>query len=161
MAPRPVSGSVEPVLDKLEEEERERCRKALEQGIPCFPVDVEPRPPDASVRELFGGWRPEKVPDDPQPDEWKENRPLPAPFIKLFSFDPGCAAKSVLRSLKGRNNTFYLYRMRDKHGVRAALSDRKVDAETFQGDLEFLGKFDGECDAIAAYRKEDRRLRGR
>ena len=28
-------------------------------------------------------------------------------------------------------------------------------------DYMFLGKFDGECDAIAAYRKEDRRLRGR
>jgi hypothetical protein len=153
---------VEPVIDKLEEEERERCRKALEQGIPCFPVDVEPRPPDASVREMFEDYKPPgKLPRRPTPDEWREGRPLPAPFLSLVSFDPGCAAKSALRALKGRPNTFYLYRMRDRHGMRVALSDRKVDAETFQGDLEFLGKFDGECDAIAAYRKEDRRLRGR
>jgi hypothetical protein len=158
---RPVSNSVEPVIDKLEEEEKERCRKAQEKGIPCFPVDTEGRAPDASVRELFEEYRPGRLPRRPQPSDWMENRPLPAPFIPMVSFDPGCAAKSIVRSLKGKSNTYYLYRMRDRHGLRAALSDRKVEAATFQGELEFLGRFDGECDALAAYRKEDRRLRGK
>jgi hypothetical protein len=156
---RPVSSSVEPVLDKLEQEERERCRKALDKGIPCFPVDAEPRAPDASVREQFGNYRPDKTPKRTQPSDWGENRPQPAPFIPLLSFDPVCAVKSALRHLKGKTNTFYLYRMRDMYGLRAALSDHKVDAATFQGELEFLGRFDGECDALAAWRKEDRKIR--
>ncbi len=80
------------------------------------------------------------------------------PVIPLVKFDPGCVGKSVLKKLKGRNDTYYLYRLRDVHGVRVALYDRRVDATTFQGDLEFLGKFDGECDALAAYRREQLKL---
>jgi hypothetical protein len=64
-------------------------------------------------------------------------------------------AKGILKSLKGRNDTYYLYRIRDTQGERVALYDRKLVAETFQGELAFLGRFDGECAALAAYRHED------
>jgi hypothetical protein len=148
---------VEPVLDKME---AERCRRARELGIPCFPIDVEPPPPDASVREMFEEYRPgAKLPRRPAPPEWSENRPMPAPFLELGHFDPGCALKNVVRAIKGQANTFYLYRMRDRYGLRVGLTDRKIEAASFQGELEFLGRFDGICDALAAYRKEDRKVR--
>jgi hypothetical protein len=83
------------------------------------------------------------------------------PVISGVTLDPGCVAKSALKKLKGKNDVYYLYRIRDVHGVRVALYDRRVDATTFQGDLEFLGKFDGECDALAAYRQEQRKLEPR
>ncbi len=75
----------------------------------------------------------------------------------LGSFDPTCVGKSVLKSLKGKNDTYYLYRLRDVAGERVALYDRRLDSATFQGALELLGRFDGECKALAAYRREDRR----
>jgi len=72
----------------------------------------------------------------------------------MFGFDPGCVGKSLLKHIKGKNDTYYLYRMRDVRGEHTALYDHRVDAATFQGDLEFLGRFDGECQALAAYRHE-------
>ena len=67
-------------------------------------------------------------------------------------------AKGILKSLKGKNDTYYLYRVRDIHGERVALYDRRLEPANFQGELAFLGKFDGECDAIAAYRHESAKL---
>jgi hypothetical protein len=78
-----------------------------------------------------------------------------------LTFDPGCVGKSALKKLKGKNDVYYLYRIRDVHGVRVALYDRRLEATTFQGDLEFLGRFDGECDALGAYRQEQRKLEPR
>src|SRR5258706_13812769 len=72
-----------------------------------------------------------------------------------LSFDPGCLVKGLMKSLKGKNDTYYLYRVRDTHGERVALYDRRLDAENFQGELAFLGKFEGECDALAAFRHEE------
>ena len=73
------------------------------------------------------------------------------------TFDPGCVGKSVLKALKGKNDTYYLYRIRDTHGERVSLYDRKLEPKTFQGDLELIGRFTGECDALAAYRREEAR----
>ena len=68
-----------------------------------------------------------------------------------------CIGKSALKKLKGKNDTYYLYRLRDVHGERVVLFDHRLDASRFQGDIAFLGKFDGECEALVAYRREQRR----
>jgi hypothetical protein len=47
--------------------------------------------------------------------------------------------------------------MRDIHGERVVLTDRRIDASRFQGEIAFLGQFNGECEAQAAYRREQRR----
>ena len=65
---------------------------------------------------------------------------LEATPLNLFSFDPGCVAKGILKSLKGKNDTYYLYRVRDIQGERVALYDRRLEAENFQGELAFLGQ---------------------
>ncbi len=151
LPPRPISDSIEKVVERLEKERADPCRKTVAEGKPCFPVSTSVRGPQASVRESLGVLPPGTVP-----------RPGPvAPVIPLLAFDPGCVGKSVLKKLKGKSDVYYLYRLRDIHGVRVGLYDRRVDATTFQGDLEFLGRFDGECNALAAYRQEQRKLEPR
>jgi hypothetical protein len=162
-SPRPVSESVDRVVDRMEKQREDPCVEAKAEGRPCFPVTTTIKGEEYSVRKSLG------LPDDkkdkpaagtpPTTAEMKDYRPGPeAEVVPLFSFDPGCVAKGILKSLKGKNDTYYLYRVRDVHGERVALYDRKLDAETFQGELAFLGRFDGECDALAAYRREERRL---
>ena len=69
-----------------------------------------------------------------------------------------CAVKGLLKSLKGKNNTYYLYVVRDTKGERAQLYDHKLDPLNFQGNLDFIGRFEGECAAVAAWRHEDLKL---
>ena len=64
--------------------------------------------------------------------------------------DPVCIGKSALKRLRGKNDVYYLYRVRDVHGERVVLYDHRLDASRFQGDIAFLGQFDGECEAQAA-----------
>jgi hypothetical protein len=87
-----------------------------------------------------------------------EHRTVPPakPAVSV-TIDPVCVGKSVLKRVRGRNDTYYLYRVRDIHGERVILVDHRMDAKRFQGEIAFLGKFDGECEAQAAYRREQRR----
>ncbi len=162
LPPRPIRDSIEEVVERLEKEREDPCRKTVAEGKPCFPASTSVKGPEASVREALGVLLPDTAPSPDRPPTkhgLAPYRPGPVePVIPLVKFDPGCVGKSVPKKLKGRNDTYYLYRLRDVHGVRVALYDRRVDATTFQGDLEFLGKFDGECDALAAYRREQLKL---
>ena len=161
-SPRPISESVEPVVERMEKERTDPCAKAKAEGRPCFPVTTTIKGPEYSVRRSLGiiGDKEKPAPGTPPTtNEMKEYRPGTQTPIAGFSFDPGCMAKSILKSLKGKNDVYYLYVVRDTHGERAALYDRKLDPATFQGELAFLGRFEGECDALAAYRHEDLKLR--
>lgn len=162
-SPRPISESVEPVVERMENERTDPCFKAKEEGRPCFPVTATIKGPEYSVRRSLGiiGDKDKPAPGTPPTtNEMREYRPgSRAVPVNLFSFDPGCVAKALLKSLKGKNDVYYLYVVRDTQGERAALYDRKLDAATFQGDLAFVGRFEGECDALAAYRREDLKLR--
>jgi len=147
----------------MEDAREDPCLKAAQEGKPCFPVETRVKGEEYSVRKSLGLPDPQK--EKPAPGsaptvaEMGPYRPgLKAVPINIFSFDPGCVAKGILKSLKGKNDTYYLYRVRDTQGERVALYDRKLVAETFQGELAFLGRFDGECDALAAYRRESAKL---
>lgn len=136
-------------------------------GVPCFSVTTVKRRPQwaTSIRQLLGTLGPEDSPSPSRPPTLKElepYRPGPVgPVAILVSFDPTCVGKSVLKRLKGRNDTYYLYRVRDAHGERVELHDHRLTAETFQGGLEFLGKVGGECQAVAAFRHEEQKGRPR
>ncbi len=159
-SPRPITESVEKVIDRVEAERKDPCLKAARENVPCFPVKTEEKGFDASVREGLGILGP---PDKPSPnrpptlEEMREQRPGSTTPTVGVTVDPGCIGKSVLKKLRGRNDTYYLYRVRDVHGERVLLYDHKLDASRFQGDIALLGKFDGECEALAAYRREQRR----
>lgn len=148
------------MIDRLEAERKDPCLKAARENVPCFPVKTEQKRFDASVRQSLGI---DDAPDKPAPnrpptvDEMNPYRPHPSKPAVSVTIDPVCAAKSALKRLKGKNDTFYLYRLRDVHGERVVLFDHKLDAATVQGDVAFLGKFEGECEAQAAYRHEQRR----
>ena len=162
-SPRPVSESVERVVEKMEKERADPCIAAKAEGRPCFPVSTTIRGEEYSVRKSLGLPDTEKskpaAGGAPTVSEMGPYRPgSKATPINVVSFDPGCVLKGILKSLKGKNDTYYLYRVRDTHGERVALYDRKLDATTFQGEVAFLGKFEGECDALAAYRREERKL---
>ena len=143
----------------MEDDRENPCRKAAEQGRPCFPVSTTVRGPEYSVRDSLAVLGPRDSPAPGTPPTAAEMAPyrpgskaLPIPLVK---FDPGCVAKAVLKSLKGKNDVYFLYRLRDTQGERIALYDRRLEAATFQGELEFLGEFHGECDALSAYRHEE------
>jgi hypothetical protein len=160
-SPRPILETAEQVIDRLEAERKDPCLKAARENVPCFPVKTEERGFDASVRQGLGII---DTPDKPTPDrpptreEMDEQRtaPLTKPAVSV-TVDPVCMAKSALKRLRGKNDVFYLYRLRDVHGERVALFDHKLDTSRFQGEIAFLGKFDGECEAQVAYRREQRR----
>jgi hypothetical protein len=160
-SPRPVSESVEPVVERMENERKDPCLKAKEEGRPCFPVSATIRGPEYSVRQSLGIiGEPEKPAPGTPPttNEMKEYRPGSQTTVAGVSFDPVCAAKALLKSLKGRNNVYYLYVVRDTKGARAQLYDHKLDPVTFQGELAFVGRYEGECEAVAAWRREDLKL---
>jgi hypothetical protein len=145
----------------MEKERTDPCWKAKEEGRPCFPITVI-RGPEYSVRGSLGiiGDKEKPAPGTPPTTtEMREYRPGSQTPIAGFSFDPGCVGKAILKSLKGRNDVYYLYVVRDTHGERAQLYDHKLDPLTFQGNLAFVGRFEGECEATAAWRHEDLRLR--
>jgi hypothetical protein len=159
-SPRPIRDTAEQVIDRMEAERRDPCLKAARENVPCFPVKTEERGFDASVRQGLG------LPDAPlKPTpggaptigEMDPYRHHPGQSAASVTIDPVCVGKSVLKRLKGRVDTYYLYRIRDVHGDRVALFDHKLDAKTVQGDVAFLGKFEGECEAQNAYRREQRR----
>ena len=159
-SPRPIADSVDRVVERLEEEGKDPCRRAREEGRLCFPVTLETPARTYSVRESLGEAATRSVPTPPRPNtDMGPNRPgTQSTVVPLVSFDPGCVGKTIFKKLKGRNDTYYLYRLRDAQGERVEMYDRKLEPSTFQGELAFLGRFDGECDALAAYRRERNKL---
>jgi hypothetical protein len=88
-------------------------------------------------------------------------RPGPVgPVGNFFTVDPTCVAKSAIKKLKGRNDVYYLYRLEDRTGERPVLTDRPLDPAAYAAlpeiHYELLGKFTGECEAVAAYRRIER-----
>jgi len=160
-SPRPIRDSVERVVQRLEEEKKDPCRRARAEGKPCFPISTVIRGPEISVRDSLRELLPADGPSPNRPPTAAEMAPFrPGPggqVIPIVTFDPGCVAKSALKKLKGKNDVYYLYRLKDAHGERVALYERPLDVARFQGAVEFLGRFDNECDALAAYRREHRR----
>ncbi|HEY8149018.1 MAG TPA: hypothetical protein VIK51_08940, partial [Vicinamibacteria bacterium] len=133
-----MSDSVDRVVNRIEDAREDPCKKAGQEGKPCFPVTTTVRGVEYSVRKSLGLPDPEKSKPAPggaptvaemgpyRPGSRAGALPLPIPLVK---FDPGCVAKGILKSLKGKNDTYYLYRVRDTHGERVALYDRRLDAE--------------------------------
>jgi hypothetical protein len=159
-SPRPITESVEKVIDRLEEERKNPCLKAARENIPCFPVKTEEKRFDSSVRESLGIPDPPEKPTPDRPPTREEMGPYrpgsTTPTVGV-TVDPVCIGKSALKKLRGKNDVYYLYRVRDVHGERVVLYDHRLDVSRFQGDIAFLGRFDGECEAEAAYRREQRR----
>ena len=156
----PLHDSVEGVVDRYFEERTEPCKKLQGSGRPCFPSEVVKPVPDASVEESLGdvGSRTAPSPDRPPTrDELEDYRSgFLSKSAKLFSVDPICSAKSSIKKLKGKNDTYFLYRITDALGDHIELRDHRLDPAAYWGVAEFrfelLEEIHGECRAVAAYR---------
>jgi hypothetical protein len=160
-SPRPVSDSIDRVVERMEAERDDPCLLARSQNVPCFPARTDLNGPTASVREGLGIIGPMTKPTPggaPTRDEMGPHRPMPGQSAVSVGFDPGCVGKSILKGLRGKNDTYYLYRLRDANGVRAALYDHRIDPANFQGEVELVAELRGECAAVNAYEAERRRL---
>jgi hypothetical protein len=136
------------------------CDVARQKGVPCFPVSVEQEGPRFSVAEALRRYRATGGPAPGVPTRseiQKQMSGAPQSASGGVSFDPVCTVKNLVKKLSGGASTFYLYRMWDERGERPFLTDREVDPKTYGANLavhyEFIGKFDGECEAIAAWRQ--------
>lgn len=157
---RPLSQAIDPAVEKWWSQNREPCQKPIELGVPCFPVEIHAEGPTVSVRDSLWDLGPNGKPSEHRPptaQEMQSVRPGSKSVVPLVSFDPICAAKHALKAVKEKNDTYYLYRLRDASGEHVVLRDQKLDAKAYQGSVEFLGQFEGECAAIAAFRHEERR----
>jgi len=161
---RPIAASVDRLLKRLEEKWKEPCRQARADDVPCFPVIVEQDTPEYSVAQSLRDFVPDDSPSASRPPTLTEIAPYrPGPVRPMATFlkvDPTCVAKSALKKLKGKNDVYYLYRLTDRRGERPVLRERKLDPVTYSAlpdiHYELLGKFDGECEAVAAYRRIER-----
>jgi len=165
---RPISDSAARIVEQfgydggLGADAKAGC-EGISEGVPCFPVSTVKRRPQwaTSLRQSLGNLGLEESPSPSRPPTLAELQPYrPGPvgtLIVLGSFDPTCVGKSVLKRLRGKNDAYYLYRVGGPRGEHVALYDHRLTAEAFPGRLEFLGRFKGECKALAAYRHEDRK----
>jgi hypothetical protein len=153
---RPIAESVEPAVERYLSEHGEPCTRAAAERIPCYPVVVEAHGPTYSVAESLRSWKPDLsagAVGNPPVSPWGTP-------VGGVGFDPVCIGKSVAKSLRGKNDTYYLYRLWDQAGEHAVLRDRPLEpgqpSSAGSPRFELLGKIEGECEAIAAWRKANR-----
>jgi hypothetical protein len=165
---RPIRDSIERHVERVLKSHERPCPPNAEGGepVPCFPVSLEVEGPRFSVIDALRRFRidgRDQRPTPGVPTNAELRGQMGVPDVKGFSFDPVCAAKSVARAFKGAPSTFYLYRFTDKDGERPLLRESKLDPAAYAArpdiHYEFLGQFDGECEAIAAWRKALRETR--
>jgi hypothetical protein len=131
------------------------CLPAQKEGLPCFPAQVEATPaPEESVAEALRRYK-----DDRPTNARLTLSPNGTPIVGV-SFDPFCAARSLVKAVRGKNDTYYLYRMWNHEGEHAVLRDRPIEMGMYgavpDAVYEFLGRISGECEAVAAWRKANR-----
>jgi hypothetical protein len=134
------------------------CDVAQQQGVPCFPVSVEQEGPRFSVAEALRRYRADGRPAPGVPTVAEIQRQLsgaPQSASGGVGFDPVCTVKSLFGKKAG--TTFYLYRTWDARGERPMMTDRPLDPKAYAANpdfhYEYLGKFHGECAAVAAWRQ--------
>ncbi len=156
----PIAASVDRYVDRVLKAHENPCERADRQGVPCFPVTVEAEGPRFSVADALRRYRADgrSAPGPPTTAEARQHLTgAQRSASGGVSGDPGCIAKSLVRVIKGGSNSFYLYRVYDGHDQHPLLTDREIDPKTFASNplvsYEPLGKFTGECDAVAAWRK--------
>jgi len=155
---RPIRDSIDRVLDAVVLARLKPCDVALKQGVPCFPVSVEQEGPRFSVAEALRRYRGTGSPAPGPPTVAEIQGQMsgaPQSASGGVGFDPVCAVKSLFGKKAG--TTFYLYRTWDARGERPLLTDHPLDPKAYAANpsfrYEFLGKFDGECAAVAAWRQ--------
>jgi hypothetical protein len=157
----PIRDSVDGIVDRYFEERTEPCKTLQDSSRPCFPSEVVKQAPDASVEESLPDVGSRTAPSPDRPPTRAELERYRSGLLSasgtLGSIDPICSAKSTIKKLKGKNDTYFLYRITDALGDHIELRDRRLDPAAYWGVAEFrfelLEEIHGECRAVAAYRR--------
>ena len=151
---RPISESVDRAVQRALVEHGQPCLRADQAGLPCFPTSVEAPTRGDSVAEALQRYR-----DDRPTAARVQLSPNGTPIVGV-GFDPFCAAKSLVKAVRGRNDTYYLYRLWNRQGEHAVLRDRPIELAAYgvvpDAFYEFVDRISGECEAVAAWRKANR-----
>ncbi len=158
---RPIHDSIDRVIDAVVDAHMQPCDVARQQGVPCFPVSVEQEGPRFSVAEALRHYRATGGPAPGVPTRSEIQGQMsgaPQSASGGVGFDLVCTAKNLVKKLSGGGGPFYLYRMWDQRGEeRPLLTDHEIDPKTFAANpsarYEFIGKYGGECEAVAAWRQ--------
>jgi hypothetical protein len=161
---QPLTDSVDRIVKKVEEEREAACAKAREAGVPCFPVAIE-KSARATLEEALNRVRQDKRPykGNPGQSPLDLNRPRERQLpVGGVGFDPVCAVRLLAKAIKGRNQTYYVYRVRDRGGEHIEMRDRPLDPKAYAQvapfESELIGQYTGECEALAAHNKAQREL---
>jgi hypothetical protein len=156
----PIRESIDRAIDAVLLAHEKPCEWAKMMNVPCFPVSVEQEGPRFSVAEALRLYRGTGAPAPGVPTVAETQHQLSGAPLSAsggVGGDPVCTTKNLVRKISGKNTTFHLYRMWDARGERPLLTDRVLDPKTYAAYLdvhyEYMGQFDGECDAVAAWRK--------
>ena len=157
---RPIRDSIDRVLDAVVLAHLKPCDVAQRRGVPCFPVSVEQEGPRFSVAEALRRYRGTGSPAPGPPTVAEIQGQMsgaPQSASGGVGFDPVCTVKNLVRKVSGKSTTYHLYRTWDARGERPLLTDHLLDPKAYAANLDFhyeyLGKFDGECAAVAAWRQ--------
>ncbi|MFI5183549.1 MAG: hypothetical protein ACHQNV_04060 [Vicinamibacteria bacterium] len=146
---QPIRSSVDRIVAKIDKDRNEPCHMAVDAGLPCYPTSTEAHGPVYRVRDSLSV--------DPGSSHGASAPQLfPPPAPGGFTLGPVCLVKSAVKTLKGKNDVYYLYRVKLPQGEHVEMRETRVDPMAYQGTVEFLGRFSGECEAIAAYRWAER-----
>jgi hypothetical protein len=156
----PIRDSVDRVVDRVVLAHLGPCRLAGREGVPCFPISIDRESPRYSVADSMRGYRgtgpaSPSVPTTADIQGQMSGAPTYPPSGP--SFDPVCTVKNLLKKLSGNGTTYYLYKTWDARGERPMMTDHKLDPFEYQSSpgfrFEYLGSYDSECAAVAAWNK--------
>ncbi len=162
---QPLTDSVDRIVKKVEEEREAACKKAKEQGVPCFPVTVEKsarQTLEEAIARLKQDQEPYKGGVGPSPLDLNRPRQVNHELYGA-SFDPVCAVKNLAQSFKGEDRTYYIYRIHDRQGDRVEMRVRPLDPQDYVRvvpfEMELLGEHKDVCKALAVHNQALRELR--
>jgi hypothetical protein len=164
----PIRDSLDRVIEQVVTSHLGPCQLASRKGIPCFPTGVEREGPRFSVAEALRRYRGTGSPAPGTPtvaDIQGQMSGAMQSASGVVGTDPVCGARNLWKKIQGKGTTYHLYITWDERGERPLLTDHLLDADDYRGNLqvqfEYLGKFDGECAAVAAWNKALRDAVGR
>jgi len=164
----PIRDSIDRVIERVVLAHLGPCQLAGRNGVPCFPVTIEQEGPRFSVADALRRYRGSGSPAPGTPtvaDIQGQMSGAPTYPVSGPSFDPVCTVKNLLKKFSGNGTTYYLYRTWDARGERPMMTDHKLDPKDYYTNLEFrfeyMGSFDSECAAVAAWNQALRDARDR
>ena len=155
----PIRDSVDRVIDRVVLAHLGPCQLAGREGVPCFPISID-RERRYSVADSMRSYRGTGAASPSVPttaDIQGQMSGAPQSASGGVGLDPVCTIKNLVKKLSGNGTSYYLYKTWDARGERPMMTDHKLDPFEYQSSpgfrFEYLGSFDSECAAVAAWNK--------